>query len=100
MNKTLLSTATATFLALGLHATAQAQERCIDDACQQRLILDAVADAQSGAGSSDVIAAPSFGAWGIDIQGMDRSAKPGDDFFEYVNGSWPKNTPIPADRYN
>ena len=31
---------------------------------------------------------------------MDRSAKPGDDFFEYVNGSWAKNTPIPADRSN
>ena len=24
--------------------------------------------------------------------------KPGDDFFSYANGSWVKNTAIPADR--
>jgi len=29
---------------------------------------------------------------------MDSSVKPGDDFFEYVNGSWLKRTEIPADR--
>ncbi len=100
MNKTLLSTATAAFLALGMHTPAQADDRCIDDACQQRLLFDAVTDAQPGGGTGDVIAAPSFGVWGVDIEGMDRSVKPGDDFFEYVNGSWAKNTPIPADRSN
>ena len=29
---------------------------------------------------------------------MDRSVKPGDDFFAYANGSWDKTTEIPADR--
>ena len=29
---------------------------------------------------------------------MDKSVKPGDDFFSYANGSWVKNTPIPEDR--
>ena len=29
---------------------------------------------------------------------MDKSVKPGDDFFLYANGSWFKNTEIPADR--
>ena len=29
---------------------------------------------------------------------MDRSVKPGDDFFAYANGSWLKETEIPADR--
>lgn len=29
---------------------------------------------------------------------MNLSVKPGDDFFEYANGTWMKNTPIPADR--
>jgi putative endopeptidase len=29
---------------------------------------------------------------------MDKSVKPGDDFFSYVNGTWAKNTPIPSDR--
>jgi putative endopeptidase len=35
---------------------------------------------------------------GIDTAAMDRSVKPGDDFFEYANGTWLKNTEIPADR--
>ncbi len=39
-----------------------------------------------------------IGAWGFDLAGMDRSVKPGDDFFDYANGTWFKNTQIPADR--
>jgi predicted metalloendopeptidase len=35
---------------------------------------------------------------GIDIAGMDRSARPGDDFFAYANGTWLEKTEIPADR--
>ena len=35
---------------------------------------------------------------GIDTSWMDKSVVPGDDFFGYADGSWVKNTPIPADR--
>jgi predicted metalloendopeptidase len=35
---------------------------------------------------------------GIDLAGMDRSVKPGDDFFAYSNGGWLTSTEIPADR--
>ncbi len=35
---------------------------------------------------------------GIDVAGMDRSVKPGDDFFGYVNGGWMRSTLIPNDR--
>ena len=35
---------------------------------------------------------------GIDLSGMDRSVKPGDDFFAYANGTWLKQTEIPSDR--
>ncbi len=35
---------------------------------------------------------------GIDLAGMDRSVRPQDDFFDYANGHWLKNTPIPDDR--
>ena len=35
---------------------------------------------------------------GLDVAGMDRSVKPGDDFFAYANGTWLKPTEIPADR--
>jgi len=34
----------------------------------------------------------------FDIQNMDPSVKPGDDFFVYANGNWMKNNPIPADK--
>lgn len=37
-------------------------------------------------------------AGGIDLAGMDTAIRPGDDFFMYANGSWYKNTEIPADR--
>ncbi|WP_233841196.1 M13 family metallopeptidase [Dyella sp. 2HG41-7] len=35
---------------------------------------------------------------GIDLKGVDHAIKPGDDFFGYANGTWVKNTQIPADR--
>ena len=41
---------------------------------------------------------PTFGTWGYNAASMDTGTKPGDDFFDYVNGSWLKRTPIPADR--
>ena len=41
---------------------------------------------------------PEYGTFGFDTAGMDKSVAPGDDFFEYANGTWAKNTPIPADK--
>lgn len=41
-----------------------------------------------------------IGAFGIDMSAVDPNVKPGDDFFQYVNGTWlndPANA-IPADR--
>jgi putative endopeptidase len=35
---------------------------------------------------------------GLDTAGMDRSVRPQDDFFRFVNGTWADKTPIPADR--
>src|SRR5882757_9718085 len=35
---------------------------------------------------------------GLDLAGMDRAVKPGDDFFAYANGGWMAKTEIPADR--
>jgi putative endopeptidase len=34
----------------------------------------------------------------IDIAGMDRSVRPGDDFFAYANGAWLRKAEIPPDR--
>lgn len=41
---------------------------------------------------------PQLGAWGVDLTGMDRKIKPGDDFYGYVNGAWQARTEIPADK--
>ncbi len=41
---------------------------------------------------------PDLGTFGIDLTAMDKSVKPGDDFFQYVNGTWLRDTPIPADK--
>src|SRR3569833_1242205 len=41
---------------------------------------------------------PDYGTFWFDTAGMDKSVAPGDDFFQYANGSWAKNTPIPADK--
>ena len=41
---------------------------------------------------------PTYGTFGFDSAGMNQSAAPGDDFFSYANGTWDKNTEIPADK--
>ncbi len=35
---------------------------------------------------------------GLDAAGMDRSVKPGNDFYAYANGTWARTTEIPGDR--
>jgi putative endopeptidase len=35
---------------------------------------------------------------GIQVSNMDRSVRPGNDFYEYANGGWLKRTKIPPDR--
>ena len=45
-------------------------------------------------------AEPQGSAVGVNLVAMDKSAAPGDDFFQYANGNWVKSTEIPADRSN
>ena len=62
------------------------------------LTLSALLLNPAGAAEPATDAAPRFGTWGFDLTGRDESVKPGDDFCEYANGAWLKNTEIPADR--
>jgi predicted metalloendopeptidase len=51
---------------------------------------------QQGGNASSTVAEGT--GLGINPAWMDKSAVPGDDFFGYANGTWVKNTEIPADR--
>jgi putative endopeptidase len=50
------------------------------------------------AADPESLAAPRFGTWGMDLTGRNLQIKPGDDFFDYANGSFVERTEIPADR--
>jgi predicted metalloendopeptidase len=56
-------------------------------------LLGSAADGQVPTAAKAVL-----GTWGVDLSGMDRSVKPGDDFFRYVNGAWFATAEIPPDR--
>ena len=58
------------------------------------LALTASAVAAQPAGQSLANTHPA----GLDLAGMDRNVKAGDDFFAYANGHWLATTEIPADR--
>lgn len=46
---------------------------------------------------ADDRAQPALGS-GVELEHMDRSVRPQDDFFRYVNGNWLASTDIPPDR--
>ena len=41
-----------------------------------------------------------IGTFGFDETGMDRAAQPGNDFYQFANGTWAKSTQIPSDKSN
>ncbi|MUV14942.1 M13 family metallopeptidase [Noviluteimonas gilva] len=63
--------------------------------CNAQSPADKAATPPASASTTAANAAPTIG---IDLAGIDKSVKPGDDFEEYANGAWRKKTQIPADR--
>lgn len=45
-------------------------------------------------------AKPELGTWGVDLTAQKKTVKPGDNFFEYMNGHWLDEFEMPADRTN
>ncbi len=86
-HRRLLATAALSALILTPTAGAAAQEAAASAA-------DA---AEAAATPAD---APQIGRYGFDRSGMDKSVAPGDDFYAFANGTWAKNTAIPADKSN
>ena len=66
------------------------------------ITLSACQNAGEGqaADKTNVVETAQLGSYGIATDLMDVSVKPGDNFFKYVNGTWLKNTEIPADKSN
>ena len=62
------------------------------------------ADAPAASHEAPAVAAPAPaakaapGSFGFDTGGMDRTVSPGDDFYEYANGTWVRQTEIAVDR--
>ena len=48
--------------------------------------------------AAPVATAPKLGSFGVQTANMDKAVAPGDDFYQYVNGTWQKTTEIPADK--
>jgi putative endopeptidase len=59
-------------------------------------LLATTACTPSGAGAGTTAVAGT--AVGVDLAGLNKQVKPGDDFEEYANGGWRAKTEIPADR--
>ncbi|HEY3695707.1 M13 family metallopeptidase [Phenylobacterium sp.] len=56
------------------------------------------ATAASGSTAADLSKAPRMGPWGFDASGRNLAVKPGDDFYDYANGTYVETLQIPADR--
>jgi putative endopeptidase len=76
-------------------------------ACSAALVLVASAGAQAEtlsptSSASDtrapVTGKPEVGTFAFDLDGMDRSVSPGDEFVRYAIGKWIDTTEIPPDR--
>lgn len=64
-------------------------------ACQQaQKPVDTMDEAQA------TVQAPKLGTFGVALNYMNTAVKPGDNFFQYVNGTWLDTTEIPADKSN
>jgi putative endopeptidase len=93
MRKILILLAASTSLAGCAHDSAVTPGEVAD----QTAVVDTAAVGPVAPATSD---RPQIGSFGFDIQGMDRSAAPGNNFYQYANGTWARMTQIPSDKSN
>jgi putative endopeptidase len=43
-------------------------------------------------------AKPKYGSWGVETASMDKTVKPGDDFYRFAEGTWLRDAPIQPDK--
>ncbi|MDL2171953.1 MULTISPECIES: M13 family metallopeptidase [Asaia] len=61
-------------------------------------VLPAAHAAGAAPAKADASVKPYDPSWGFNMSGMDKAVRPGDNFFQYANGTYLKNVVIPADR--
>ena len=59
-----------------------------------------VAPAEATVTEATAAPKPTYGTFGFDAAGMDTSIQPGDNFYQFANGTWARTTQIPADKSN
>lgn len=63
-------------------------------------VVTLAAKEKKAAPAARTVAKPQLGDFGFDTAGMDRTVRPGDDFYAFANGTWSRNMAIPADKSN
>jgi putative endopeptidase len=58
----------------------------------------AVAEAAAGPVTPATAPKAQIGEFGFDLAGMDRSVRPGDEFYDFASGTWERTTTIPEDK--
>jgi putative endopeptidase len=53
-------------------------------------------DASTGQRTEKPAPSAGFGAWGVDMSGIDPAVRPGDSFYDYANGAWAAHAEIAA----
>ncbi|HET7562244.1 MAG TPA: M13 family metallopeptidase [Rhodanobacteraceae bacterium] len=67
-------------------------------ACSPQAPSTSASSAPASAASATPAPASTAPVIGLDLAAIDKSVKPGDNFFMYANGDWYKSAKIPADR--
>ncbi|HEX8533445.1 MAG TPA: M13 family metallopeptidase N-terminal domain-containing protein, partial [Allosphingosinicella sp.] len=57
-----------------------------------------VAEAAAGPVTPATAPKAQLGDFGLDVAGMDRNVRPGDEFYDFASANWERTTPIPEDR--
>lgn len=101
MKKTLLMTGVAAFVLAACAETENEQQADAAPAAQPAAEAEttvAVADRFITDDELELSTADTWGEWGLNLDTMDTSVHPGDNFYHYMNGNWLDTFEIPSDR--
>jgi putative endopeptidase len=99
MKKLLIGAAVGALLLPASAALAQDHDHaCVDEACTVFELFQTPAQGAGTVTGFQGVEAPHYGTWGFDLAGRDTSVNPGDNFFQFANGTALKSLRIPSDR--